>query len=250
MKRLVSIIMVTALLLGFTGVSMAAMSNLNLYMAVYTTTGTMESVTDLGTIGGEINLNAKNQVLSSINALSNLSLYGDGTTFNNLRVAYFAVNNLAGTNNDEAWVTGDSTRNTRGFTNINNMFSYMADNPPYINLFEGQTLFSAKDGLNSYFRLMSAMGTAPGYFGNFSGQCNGEVTLGPLAGVGYVDQILYYYTYTGGNTGIAAATIRTYANGNVVINYSTNPVPVPPGIFLLAPGLLGLIGLRKRFTKA
>lgn len=238
--------MAAALLLGLTGVSMAAMSNLSLYMAVYTTTGTVETLTDLGTIGGEINLSSQGQILSSINALNNLSVYGDGTTYNNLRVAYFAYNNTSGT--DQAWVTGDSTRNTRGFNNMYN--AYTALTPYYSGLDERETMVGEKSANGAYFASMDLNGTSPGTFYNFSPQPNGEVSLAPLASVGYVDQILYYYTSTGGNIGTIAATIRTYANGNVVINPTANPVPVPPGIFLLAPGLLGLIGLRKRFTKA
>jgi hypothetical protein len=236
--------MAAALLLGFTGASMAAMSNLELYMVVYTSTGSVETITDLGTIGEEIDLSSQGLVLSSVDALSDLSVYGDGTTYSNLRVAYFALNNTSST--DEAWVTGDTTRLSRGFTNYIKNFTYVATY--YSDLDEGETLIGTKSGtgINSYYYIMDSNGTSPGTFGNFSLETNGEVSLATLASVGYVDQILYYYTSTGSTTGVVAAVIRTYANGDVVIN----PVPVPPGLLLLAPGLLGLIGLRKRFTRA
>lgn len=236
--------MATALLLGLTGVSMAAMSNLELYMVVYnsTSTGTVETITDLGTIGGEINLSSQGLVLSSVDALSDLSIYGSGTTYSNLTVAYFAYNDTSAT--DEAWITGDSTRNARGFNNMNTAYGILT--PYYSNLDEGETLVGEKSANGSYYTTMDFNGTRIGTFYNFSALGDGEVSLATLATVGYVDQTLYYYTSTGSTTGIVAATIRTYANGDVVIN----PVPAPPGLLLLAPGLLGLIGLRKRFTRA
>jgi hypothetical protein len=47
---------------------------------------------------------------------------------------------------------------------------------------------------------------------------------------------------------VAAAETVVDANGDgyTVINPASSPVPVPPILRLLAPGLLGLIGLRRR----
>jgi hypothetical protein len=65
-----------------------------------------------------------------------------------------------------------------------------------------------------------------------------HVTFDPVTGViGVAKDIAL-----NGNGG--SATVSMVSN-----NFSQSQVPVPPSVLLLAPGLLGLIGLRKRFIK-
>ena len=67
-----------------------------------------------------------------------------------------------------------------------------------------------------------------------------------------------YTTYTGylsalgGNTGNVSSFYWLSPGDGTGANWSQGlvaaaPVPVPPSVFLLAPGLLGLVGMRKRF---
>jgi hypothetical protein len=242
-KKFLGIIAAAVLILGFAGQSMAAMTNNQLYRIVYTTTGTVEAITDLGTIGGEINLSAQGTIVGGGTAAFNRAQFGTGTEYNNLRVAYFASNNTSST--DYAWATGNTTRLARGISQYQTGFS--ATSNYYSGLTEGHTLLGDKDTQGSYYRSMDFNGTTLGSFNGLSATGLGEVSLGALATTGYTDQTLYYFTsLTSGVEGVPAAMIRTMANGSTIVN--PNPVPVPPGVFLLAPGLLGLIGLRKRFA--
>jgi hypothetical protein len=54
------------------------------------------------------------------------------------------------------------------------------------------------------------------------------------------------------NSGIRSVMTADVNNGRwgkALNELDVNPVPVPPSLFLLAPGLLGLMGLKKRFTR-
>ncbi len=57
------------------------------------------------------------------------------------------------------------------------------------------------------------------------------------------------FTATGASTVLSFTSMDTTGgyNGPVIGNVAVSAVPVPPSILLLAPGLLGLVGMRKRF---
>jgi hypothetical protein len=63
-----------------------------------------------------------------------------------------------------------------------------------------------------------------------------------LANLGISDTFTFTgdYSITGGEN---SSNIEYTLNGTI----SGNPVPVPPSLFLLAPGLLGLIGLKRKY---
>lgn len=76
-----------------------------------------------------------------------------------------------------------------------------------------------------------------------------QPTLNPLASQDHFDIYLYVYNGNVLDTGFDpatdyAATVRVFANGDVVLNAS--PVPVPAAVWLLGSGLLGLIGIRRK----
>jgi hypothetical protein len=70
--------------------------------------------------------------------------------------------------------------------------------------------------------------------------------------IGYVDHTLYYYGSpsgaSGASTGLAVATIRTYADGATQLNPRVAATPVPAAVYLLGSGLLGLVGIRRKMA--
>jgi hypothetical protein len=243
-KKILGIIAVAVLVLGFAGQSMAALTNSQLYRAIYRTDGTIETITNMGTIGADINLSGINQ--TGAGGTFTLDMFGSGASFNNLRVGYFAKDGpTTNTGLRQVWVTGDTTAPRGGYNSMLTAFNTMGSS---YNVAEGATQSDvSKTNVQSYWYVMDGNGTRIGTFGGFSGEINGEASLAPLASGGYVDQTLYYFTsssWGGSVPGTAGAVIRTYANGTTVVN--PNVVPVPPSALLLIPGLLGLIGLRRR----
>jgi hypothetical protein len=74
------------------------------------------------------------------------------------------------------------------------------------------------------------------------------------------NQVVYTDSTIAGSTGFSAAIMQAYnfygdpallgANPvNYTANWANTPVPIPGALWLFAPGLAGLIGLRRRFTK-
>ncbi len=62
----------------------------------------------------------------------------------------------------------------------------------------------------------------------------------------------YSVTSTDGISGFTLAGFGSMVEGNTSIDNivaTTSAVPVPPSLLLLAPGLLGLVGMRRRFKK-
>ena len=94
-----------------------------------------------------------------------------------------------------------------------------------------------------------------GTYAQFLPLGSGEANLGVLANGGNVLMTLYSYDANAG-TALGALTVNgetveleTLVSGGVgVTELVLEPaaVPIPPSMLLLAPGLLGLIGLRRR----
>jgi hypothetical protein len=234
MKKIFGIVVAVAMVFGFAGTSMASLSNSQLYRAVYSTSGTLESLTNLGTLGGEISISSGLVTNDVTFSASNFSLSGLGvSSFSDVYVAYFAKTT------GEAWVTGDTTMNS--FYQYKNVFTTIST------VGEGTTVTqTSKNNTASYYYKMDGNGTKQGDFNSGFTQTNGEALLSSLvngSSTSYVEQNLYYFA-SGETTGTLAAIIRTYGDGHTTITAA--PVPVPPSVMLFIPGLLGLIGMRRR----
>jgi hypothetical protein len=75
--------------------------------------------------------------------------------------------------------------------------------------------------------------------------------LAPFVGAGVLDFLFSANSYdTVGTLGDNPSwSMSTAYRGKVDVEYDFTPVPIPGAVWLLASGLVGLVGLRKRFQK-
>ena len=245
MKKVMMLMLAMVLLLGVSGQALAFFDDGNLIRVVYSSDGTMESATDLGSITGLTSASTANVIYNTNNF--SLAQLGAGATLATSYVAYFT----ATLSPDQAWTSGSSASGQTGSTGAFQGFVSSMHNAL-------QTGYQLNGGLtnamvtlatgdpNSYFKQLASV---PGALGGFLAQDNGaEKSLADLATVGYVDQYLYYYASIPGRgsaTGLNVATIRTFADGHTELNPT---VPIPAAVYLLGSGLLGLVGIRRKMS--
>jgi len=224
MKKIMMLLAVAVLLLGFNGQAMASFSNGDLIQVVYS--GTTEIVTDEGSLA---------------------TLLAGGTTLNftsplaNASVAYFDYITTGGSEGT-VWTSGNSGGQTAKFG------SATAFQTAYNNvtgLYWPSTSSPAQaSGLttnpNSYSTQMNGSGSNVGQMAGFIPDGSAETSL---VNNGPVTQTLYDYIPTptrgASQSGSIVATINT---GNV------SATPVPPSILLMGSGLLGLAGIGRKRT--
>jgi hypothetical protein len=244
MKKIMMLLIAMVLLLGVSGQALAYFEDGDLIRVVYSSTGTMESATDLGSITSLTSPSTAHVVYNTNNF--SLGQLGSGATLDHSYVAYFT----ATLNPNHAWTSGSSAS---GQTGIAGAFQGYVGSMHYTTgLYQvngghpatAMETFSTGDPL-SYVKQLASV---PGALGGFLNQNNGaEANLAALATVGYVDQYLYYYgsiPTRGNTTGMNVATIRTFADGHTELN----PVPIPAAVYLLGSGLLGLVGIRRKMS--
>jgi hypothetical protein len=245
MKKLTVLFMVALFMLGISAQAMAYFEDGDLIRVVYSSAGTMETATDLGSIaslttpsGLKVTYNANNFSIASL---------GSGATAANSYVAYYSF--LAGTPAN-AWTSGPNGGQTAQFSvkdgyagavhSVNGLYQTQTGAPAQVTVLMSDP--------NSYFNMLAGGGSSAGQFAGFIPAGNGEANLANLSSVGYVDQYIYYYKPTSARnadpTGLSVAMIRTYADGHTVMN--PNAVPIPPSVLLLGSGLIGLIGIRRK----
>jgi hypothetical protein len=131
----------------------------------------------------------------------------------------------------------------------------------------GSTVSASKGATNSFFQKFESNGTAVASFANSLDSTVGweaTVSLAELLGPDhFVDTLLYYFDYnnnlstTQKTPGTEVALIRTYLDAGADGFFGTaddkigtviNPqvVPIPGSVLLLASGLLGLFGFRRK----
>ncbi|MCM2356599.1 MAG: PEP-CTERM sorting domain-containing protein [Geobacteraceae bacterium] len=101
---------------------------------------------------------------------------------------------------------------------------------------------------NSYWVKEDANGTKVGKFNTFYSAANGEIALGALDTVGYTTQNLFFWdnpSTTGQGAGVKTVTLKTLADGSTQVVAT----PIPPAFMLMGSGLLGLVGIRRKFNK-
>lgn len=253
MKKIMMLLMVAVLMLGISGQAMAAFEDGHLVRVVYSTAGTNEIGTDLGSVKNLTSLSTQNVVFNANNF--DFAALGGNANASNTYVAYYTVTTTdASGNTNKAWLSGLPT----GETIAKSKFSgYAGDAHSANGLYQVASGGAAQATVlmsdpNSYWNTLNNSGAAVGKMNNFitASGGNAEMSLADLATVGYVDQVLYYYSSPSGISGTASglkvATIRTFADGHTELNPSA--VPVPAAVYLFGSGLLGLVGLRRKMA--
>lgn len=246
MKKYLAALLIGLMTLALVGEAQASFDSGHLFRVVYDTTGNVEVATDLGDISSWTSGSGigSDLTLGGGSAAFSLSMF-TGADWDDLRVAYFAVDEST---NKNVWTSGPlegtQTSGARQYTGIRSAISSLGG---YYRTLDGSTgtVIAAQSAANSYWHTMDGEGIKTATFNAFLTTANGEISLAALAATGYVDQALYFYdTPDSIKNGVQVVTIRTMADGSTVINASA--VPIPPSVFLLGSGILGLIGFRSR----
>jgi len=252
-KKLASILAAAVMTLA-AGSAFASFSNGDLIQVVYNRGGSVESVTDLGSMtsllsGGSTNANTFS--LSSITG---------ATSASDLYVAYFASNYVGPGNVNQAYVGATSapiTGNRKYSTynaNVSNLDVYYNG----IGGTAANTVVGPQTGVNAYANLLGQT-SQQGNLGGYLTTANADQNLATLLASGGKTTI-YSFTSQGGTsgatTGIATTLVldTTYnaatGIGSTSVAAAAATTPIPAAVYLLGSGLLGLFGIRRRGNKA
>jgi len=255
MKKIMMLLVAVMLVAGFTGQAMAAFGDGDLVRVVYSSAGTLETATDLGSVANLTAASTANVIYNTNNF--DLSALGTGATAANSYVAYFSLT-LTPNPKNQAWLSGPT-----GGQSVakNNWSAFGGAEHSVTGLYYATGGGTGATGSVPSAAQVSVLMSNPASFwsqltlsgagvGQMAGYANTSAvsSLANLATVGYVDQTLYYYGSPSGlgtATGLNVATIRTYANGTTQLNPT---VPIPAAIYLLGSGLLGLVGIRRKMA--
>ncbi len=230
------------LVFGVAGQAGAAFSTGDLIQVMYDTQTKVEIVSDLGLA------NAASYSVSGQKAGSSISLSSFGTganTWNDVQTSYFA------TTTGTAYVAG--TKSLTSGSNPVSSFNTDAGNVEAYYASQGGTLVTNKtpSTTNSFFKIMDVGGSGTGSYGGFIASIFDSDTY--TTGFG-AKMILYDFTKTsqvGTSTGISIKTAVTSTNVETTTVTGTGTTgtaaPIPGAAWLFGPGLLGLIGLKRKY---
>ncbi|MGD0660874.1 MAG: hypothetical protein ABSD38_22665 [Syntrophorhabdales bacterium] len=268
MKKMLAGMMVAgALLLGFAGQSMATTGDFltgDLIRVVYSPGGTYEYATDLGSLSSlETGLGTTPALISG----SSFTGY-TGTGYSTLDVTYFVyVGGTTASTDIASATTSGAPVQQKTLTSASGWMAAVSSSSYYgkaSNQIQTSPLYTAELGQSnaeSYVVKMNGGTTYPGQYGELL-TADAESNLGTLGSSGTVAMYLYNFNNNDGYAapGTQAGSIVS-VNGDYFEIITTTggtelaevvpaaTVPVPPSLLLLAPGLLGLVGLRRKVGK-
>ncbi len=250
MKKIMMLMIVAVLMLGASQQAMAAFADGDLVRVVFSTNGTNEIATDLGSIAN-LTSSSSNQMTWNANNF-NLSQLGGTASLADTYVVYFAITQSPNPKN-QVWVsgpaTGQSTVTKSAFSGFNTNSHTVTGEYTVLGGGASQVVEAVSDP-NSFFTVMTAGGANVGNLGGFTPGNTAAISLANLAS-GYVDSVLYYYGTFGGagaSPATSIGTLRTYADGSTALNPAASPTPIPAAVYLFGSGLLGLAGLRRKMA--
>ena len=224
MGKLTRLLMIGALILGFTTIAAAEFSELHLVRVVYHLDGSLEVAANLGAVKDLITQNNAT-VGGGTSAFSPAQF--SGADWSDLYVAYFAVDSAE----QDAWTSGPEGNQTSGSRQFTTFKSASSSIFGYYNTLDGSGAVTAPQSWpNSYWAAMDSWGLTRGGFTSLIPAMNGERNLAALdevnGGPGHVDQVLYFYDKPNSPvSGVPVATLRTMSNGTTIINPPQDSLP-------------------------
>ncbi len=242
MKKLFVVLIAAMLVAGFAGKAAASYFNDgDLIRVVFDTASHVEVATDLGSLSGIL-------AGGSLSADSFKAYFTTGgtTDWANMQVAYFSFNSASPST---VYASGSSTTPLQfggrkwggadgGWVTMQGVGVYNGSSSTVSTLTTADASFYSKlDGGHAWLGQYVTVGSVDFSLAALATQQNdGGVALYSMP----TTQALGNHTATA--TGL---TLYTLSDGTTS---TTSPVPVPPAILLLAPGLIGLIGIRRRLS--
>jgi hypothetical protein len=230
---------ITAVLITLSSSSVfAAFGDMELIRIYYDRNGS-EIATDLGNI---------NSILANPNSSTFAGTFG-ALNLSTSYVVYFALNRstnelwASGSTETPSMINGGSSILTlkSGATMVYGNYNNIAQG--------GSTATGLASAIGSYKNKLSSIQGGLGNTISASTRMSTEASLADILNTP-VTQTLYYWTnglttISSEKTGIAVATITTYADASSTL-IPTSVTPIPPAFLLMGSGLVGLVGLRRK----
>lgn len=239
MKKLATLLAAAAFMAVTAGNALAYFDDLSLVRVVYDSnsgaTG-KEVAYDLGNI---------NTFLAGGGSFTTDSITADfgAVAPANLRVAYYAYDSST----SSIWLSAGDTAPSvydMAYTNINGAALTSA----YGNykLTETDKGVTTVGDAASFYTMFAAEGQQPGTMAGAFGPGIGETSLANLAS-GVTQKLYFFADADTAKAGELALNITTTDTGTT-LTPAAAPVPIPPSFLLMGSGLLGMVGIRRKFV--
>jgi hypothetical protein len=252
-KKIVSILAAALLALSMAAPAMATYFNDNdLIQIVYNTAGGNEVATDLGAISGStFTSNGSLSFLgggtitgTGVNAAVTGGTTFSGVKLSSINVTYLAYD-LSNSNNPIYFSSNSSTppvyQNGGQWGNANSLLQSL-----YFNGTGTQQQVVVSTSNNNSFAYN--FGSTPGDIGGLLTTASSESTLTGLASGGTITQKLYYFADTANGSTAQDLALNLITNSAGTFTAADASTPIPPSFLLMGSGLLGMVGIRRKFT--
>ncbi|ABB31686.1 protein of unknown function DUF1555 [Geobacter metallireducens RCH3] len=241
-KKMIALLAGALMTAAMAGNAMAYFEQDHLVRVVYDKTVMTEVATDLGKVQDIIAAAKNGPVTLGAGADSYLGGALATSALSNLNVAYYAVNVA----NKDLWLSSKTDTQSIATTQWGTTSSMISNTLGIYAPSATSTVTLAMANPSSYWNKLDGNGTRVGKFNTTYTVANGEMNLAALATGGEAKQNLFFWdnpSLTSGAAGAKQVTIKTLSTGGTQV---ASNVPVPPALFLMGSGLLGLVGIRRK----